>query len=501
MTRRPADILMRMLSPGGPIRQPRAAEGVPRFIGRIAEPKEQPCELRDFQNPFLAPEGRNGMHGDSHNTEAYAYPGPLGRAPVVRSRALGFVGGEAATVMFDSKGRVMCVSGGFTGFRLLLMDPDSLEILAETRLPQRASTRKFLRTLDFSHISHDTSGGAYCHLLAGDRPIIGAADNTIRVSRVDERAGRPVWPLEKSWNVAPHLPRGSYIQDAEPDYDGNVWFVTRMGQVGFVDPDGQVRVRTIPGEEIHNTVAVSDEGVFFNTDRAQYLYRAVGGAPQEVWRTGYDRGSAVKPGSILRGSGTTPTLLDVRRADGTTAKLAAIADNADERINVVVFDRETGRVISRTPVFDRGCSATENSLIAFDRSFIVENNYSPGGAAFLTRDPRSHPGVARVEMNADVTDARVVWESREASPSTVPKMSAKNGLVYLYTREFGGGIPDGTVAWYLTAIDYETGETVFKIFTGVGRRWNNSYAPITLGPNGKAYVGVFGGLICVGDGE
>ena len=49
-------------------------------------------------------------------------------------------GGLVATLTFDSKGRIMCISGNVVGFRLLLIDADTLEILAETRLPQRPST-------------------------------------------------------------------------------------------------------------------------------------------------------------------------------------------------------------------------------------------------------------------------------------------------------------------------------------------------------------------------
>ncbi len=82
----------------------------------------------------------------------------------------------------------------------------------------------------------------------------------------------------------------------------------------------------------------------------------------------------------------------------------------------------------------------------------------------------------------------------------VPKLSAGNGLVYIYTRERNGDIPKNTVAWYLTALDFATGETVYKVFTGCGRNWNNSYGPITIGPNGTVYVGVFNGLISVSDG-
>jgi hypothetical protein len=61
-------------------------------------------------------------------------------------------------------------------------------------------------------------------------------------------------------------------------------------------------------------------------------------------------------------------------------------------------------------------------------------------------------------------------------------------------------IPKKAVARYLTAIDFETGKTQFKVFTGCGRNRNNSYGPITIGPNGTLYVGVFNGLVSVSDG-
>ena len=93
-----------------------------------------------------------------------------------------------------------------------------------------------------------------------------------------------------------------------------------------------------------------------------YFYDADGN-PYPVWRTEYDRGTSQKPGSILQGSGTMPTLLDVPRTDGSTARLVAITDHADDRIHIVIYNRDTGDVISETPLFDHGHSVTENSLI------------------------------------------------------------------------------------------------------------------------------------------
>ena len=78
-------------------------------------------------------------------------------------------------------------------------------------------------------------------------------------------------------------------------------------------------------------------------------------------------------------------------------------------------------------------------------------------------------------------------------------MSTENGILYLYTRVQNDDIPKRAVAWYFTAVDFRTGETLYKVFTGSGKNWNNSYGPITIGPNGKAYVGVFNGLISIED--
>lgn len=492
--------LMLFLSPGGHIRTSLIDHFCPAYYGEPAV--SQPLgEVEVPQHPYLADEGTNGMHGNSYNTGAYSYSGPLGINPVVKSRSMNVFGGLVATLMFDSQGRIMCISGNVVGFRLLLMDADTLEILCETRLPQRASTMEFFKTFDFSKISSDTSGGAYCHLLEGDRPIIGNSDNVVQIYYVDESSGSPEWKIEKEWDLSEFFPDGSYLTDAIPDHEGNIWFVTRPGEVGYIDPDDDsVHIMTLENEEIQNTLATAADGVYIVSDTAMYRFDINDdGNPYYTWRTEYDRGTTLKPGAINQGSGTTPTLLDVPCADGSVRKLCAITDNADGRVNMVIYDRDTGEVISEIPLFEEGHSVSENSLIAYGRSFIVENNYSDSGAGFLENNPTSYPGVIRVDMNEDCTDAYIVWESEEAAATVVPKLSTGNGLVYLYTREINDDIPDLAVAWYLTAVDFRTGETVFKVFTGTGKNWNNSYGPITIGPNGTAYVGVFNGLISISD--
>ena len=76
-------------------------------------------------------------------------------------------------------------------------------------------------------------------------------------------------------------------------------------------------------------------------------------------------------------------------------------------------------------------------------------------------------------------------------------MSTESGLVYLYTKDPQPWLVD---AWYFTALDFRTGKTVFKVLTGTGWGYDNHWAPITLGPDGTAYVGVLNGIVAVRDG-
>jgi hypothetical protein len=74
----------------------------------------------------------------------------------------------------------------------------------------------------------------------------------------------------------------------------------------------------------------------------------------------------------------------------------------------------------------------------------------------------------------------------------VPKVSARAGLVYTYTKPKRDDDQD---AWYLTAVDFDTGKVVWRRLSGEGLGYNNNYAPVTIAPNGTAYVGVLGGMV------
>jgi hypothetical protein len=149
------------------------------------------------------------------------------------------------------------------------------------------------------------------------------------------------------------------------------------------------------------------------------------------------------------------------------------------------------------PVFGMGASSTDNSLIGTGRSIIVENNFGYTGPTATTKGASTAPGIERIDINKEGTGCTQVWYSGERAPSAVPKLSLANGLVYAYTKPTRS---DEIDAWYLTALSFRTGKTVYQQLAGTGLGYNSNYAPVSIGPDGTAYVGALGGLILLRDG-
>ncbi|MFI7341354.1 hypothetical protein ACIBUY_25850 [Streptomyces sp. NPDC050085] len=485
---------------------------VEQYAGAPATPQPVPGKA-PAQHPFLAANGRSGMHADAWGSGTYPWTGPDGTEPKVTSEQMAALGGECATVTFDRAGRIVTVCGTFTGFLVKLLDPHSLRTLAEYQLPQRPSTVEAITRLDFSRIFKDTSGGAYSYLDDQDRLVL--ADSRQHIVRLaHEQAADGSWRfvVTDDWDLTglvPHdcvswtnlYPSGQCdpVTSVMPDWSGRIWWVTRQGRVGTVDPaTGTLKAIRLEGEEIQNSFSVAEDGVSIVTDHALYGFEAAAdGTPKAVWRQTYDRGTGTKPGSVNQGSGTTPDLF------GEHEDYVAITDNADDRMNVLVYRRgadvpDDQRLVCKVPVFGSGASTTDNSLISYGNSLVVENNYGYENITSLTFGRSVVGGVTRVDVRPDGSGCDTAWESGVRSPSTVPKLSTANGLLYFYTKE-----PNklGIDAWYFTAVDFRTGQTRWKRLAGTGIAYDNNWAPVTLGPDGTAYVGVFNGLVAVRDGS
>jgi hypothetical protein len=486
------------------------ARPVPLFIGAEAVPR--PIDAASVpQNPWMGPNPGGNAHNDSYMSDAYEIAGPLGKSPQVRSAWLATLQGDPrfyppadpvaipVVITFDRAGNLVA---GVIKFRsaeneayvqLTLIDPDSLATLAKFDLP--AETRG------------DTGfrpAGAYFYLDDQDRVVVGTASRELwLVSHAQNSSGK--WSFthdpDDVFPMSAAIPADDKLEAVVPDWDGRLWFTSKGGVVGFVDTGSRAIRHTnelkLRGERIVNSHAVDEDGsVYVVSTQAMYRFDVDGdGNPQVTWREAYDAGTHVKEGQVDIGSGTTPTLMG--------SDYVAITDNGQPRMHVLVYRRArdvtSPRLACAQPVFRPGSASNENSLIATDRSIVVENNFGYKAAQKDTTHGRTtKPGIARVDVDED-GNCRTVWTNETISiPSVISKMSLSSGLVYTYTKPKG---PATTDPWYFTAVDFHTGEVVYSRLAGTGVLYNNHYAGAYLGPNGTLYVGVLGGVVALRDAE
>ena len=433
------------------------------------------------QNPNLAANGTNSMHNDAYSSDAYAVSGPLGDHLQVRSATYGI--SECATVAFDSRGRIVGLCGGLDGFSMRLIDPTTLRQIATLR----TSTRNLL---SLSNPFTDICGGTYFYLDQHDVAYVLTTNKQIWKVQVGADGLRHIG----TFDVADQVPGDDCVIATMPDWSGNIFFATQQGRVGVVNPQtGQTKTMQFDGEGIFNSMAGDETGAIYvvTTHRLAAVEADSSGAPVVRWSETYDRGTQQKTGQLSQGSGTTPTLIG--------SDLVAITDNAEPRMHVIFYQRNGNparRKLCEAPVFAAGASATENTLAAAGRSVIVENNYGYAGVQSTILGRSTAPGIARVVIDDDNT-CHVAWTSSETAPTSVPKVSLGNGLLYVYTKPASNLLDD---SWYFTAIDVRTGATRWKQRTGNGIQWNNHYASIYLGPDGAAYIATVAGLIRIADG-
>ena len=510
-------------TPGVPPVPILGAASAPAFIGGPATPN--PIAAPDPPaHPFMAPNGRSNIHNDAYQTDAYRVSGPLGDGTTTST----LFARECASVAFDSRGRIVTVCVGLDRPVLAVLDPQTLATLSALPLPVRniqGSSNPFT----------DFSGGGYFYLDQRDRAVVSTNDRRVLEVAVGADASLT---QTRAYDLSGAIAPTDGIISVLPDWSGRLWFVTRTGTVGTIEREsGAVRSLKL-GEGVSNSFAVDETGgVFIVSDKALYrLDAGPAGQPAVSWRQPYPNTGVHKPGQSDAGSGTTPTLmgrnwititdnsdpmrvqvyLRAERIVPTKAKQRAILKktrNRKSRRKLKARWRNAKRPVCSAGVFAPGASATDQSLIVAGNSIVTENNHGYGGPTSTEMGKTAGPGLARVDVvpvkatkNKNKAKrkqkkgrgkvkrhvCRVEWTSPEHAPSVVPKVSLANGLVYTYTKP---PRPQGDDPWYFTALDFRTGATVFKRLAGDGLGFNNNYAPVTLGPDGTAYVGVLGGLV------
>ncbi len=462
-------------------------------------------ELVAPEHPFMAPAGRSAMHSDGYNSDVHHSSGPHSDTPTMHSR-LGArnLGGQCATNTFTQQGRLILLCAKLNGFRIQLLEPRTLELLAEYKMPIRSSSYQALLAWDRSIIMGDSSG-AYFYLDDQDRVVVADSRNHVLRLGLRQRAdGSWEFFRQASWDLSGVIPSDclrpsnpfpsgecDMLTGVLPDHDGNLWWASRYGRVGVIDLEsGGVAALALPGEEIQNGFAVAEDGVYVVSDHALYAFeRDADGAPKIRWRESYDRGSERRVGSINQGSGTTPTLF---------SDFITITDNADGQINLLVYDRRAAqnRLLCSVPLFSAGASATDNSMIAYGNSVIIENNAGYSSVYGDNDWQAMVGGVERIDIDPASGECRKVWHAAINAPSSVPKLAANIGIAYFYAVTLTA---DNDRVWSLVGLDVDSGEKVIDLPTGIGPSYNNNWAPITLAQDGTAYVGTSRGILALWD--
>lgn len=440
-----------------------------------------------YQNRFMAPNGFSGIHLNSYMTDSGTVEGPAsGPNPLVKQQPIASPG-IAATIAFNAKGQLVTIHigspkipGGVPTIRLI--DPTTLDTLFKVELPPRPSSGDKI-----------SFAGGYFYLDQNSNVVCVTADQQIRIYST----GNSTLVLLQTYDLRASISDSSDILNSVlPDSLGNIWYITQKGVIGYLDKD---TLKPSPVVRLNEPISKSfasdnNNGVYIVTDCALYCYQSLlTQGPMKSWRTEYDRGTTMKPGQNQIGSGTTPTCFDFQGS-----RLVAITDNADQ-MHVNVYDRDNGNLVAQEEVFTDWpeANACENSLIAVNGSIIVENNYGNRDIQSTAGDKMTTPGVNRVDIDPDKPlhqNSSVVWVNNDvAVPSVVSQLSTGDGMIYTYAKDSGG--------WYWAALDFETGDIVkrseyvtFPNAEKLEEASNNWYAGLTVGPDGDAYLSVFGGL-------
>jgi hypothetical protein len=334
-----------------------------------------------------------------------------------------------------------------------------------------------------------------------------AATTTHHIYVIAETPSSPGFTLVHDYSLTSVLTSSENITSALPDSNGLLWFVTKTdGVVGTLNLiTGRIHsIRLGSGSqgEIENSFATDQNGgVYIDTNRKLYRFSAgSNGAPKIVWQITYPNSFEHKPGQVDDGTGTTPTVMP--------GGYVNITDNADP-MDIVVYRtaahptkmvRRRGRLVKvalprlvcKVPIFAKGQSADENSIISAGRSMIAENNFGYNDPTSV-QGKTTAPGFVRVDLNANGSGCHQVWLNTTVSaPTVVSKLALANGLVYSYTV-------DTQNHWYWTAFDFRTGQVVYKVRAGTGLGYNNNYSGISISPNDTAYLGALGGIIALRD--
>jgi hypothetical protein len=320
-------------------------------------------------------------------------------------------------------------------------------------------------------------GGVYPYLDHQDHlMIVDGAQKLLRIAAEAGSSGSAALRVVESIDLAGAVPSDcgragcDTVVGLLPDHDGRIWFATDGAVVGVLDrTTRQIKTLTLPSpERIVNSIASAPSGTAVVTDRALYLLRAgQDGAPEQVFRAEYDRGSARKPGQLSHGSGSTPTFF----GPSSGAEYIAILDNARPAMHLLVFHARTGGQLACSIALPLPTGhGSESSPIGVGRSVIVSSSYGYPYPALPEGIGASEPAVAplsggmtRVDLDDGPEGCKVVWSNTVRS-AAVAKLSLADNLIYTFERTplSDDGVADLFDRYAYLTVDALTGAVAYR---------------------------------------
>jgi hypothetical protein len=473
------------------------------FMGLTPDLLAQPLPaLRNPQHPYLAP--ISNLHMDSYYSKVSNNRAPASSKVSVNRYDFG----HAKLKLMKRIELSMCLNfmmdneGEFYGFcsnpiKKYLGGIDFHFTHFDKKTLKKKSTYSVFRAEIMKLIKGDLPLNlGYFTMDAQGRVIITNEKNVVNFIGLNEDKSKLV--VKHSFSLADVVPKGTQVAQVTPDYEGRYWFmslgkadkktqkIAQEGYVGYYNPyTGQKDLKVFSGQVIENGFAVDDSGVYVLTDHQLIKLSADSKARiNTIWAQNYQRATKAKPGAISPyGSGTSPTLLG--------SDLIAISDNADEQVNLLVFDRRDipgrERLVCKVPSFEKGKSANENSVVGYGNSIVIQNWYN--APKYFGKLGQMEPGVTRIDVREDRSGCDVVWHNPRIAATSTLKLSTGSG--YLYAPVDKGN------DHFMALLNFHTGKVDHEIYLNKGFPGRYMAAPVFFGPDNEVIQPHFSGMTVI----
>lgn len=484
-------------------------------------------------NPYMST-GEAVVHADPYNSDVANYPGVMGIDP---SLSFSYDSENSSSLIFtDNAGNKIVPYQ--KGIAIRDFSGEEIQTIGSF-VPVTDDGADYTLQTSYMYIDHE--GNAVAPTNDGRMLILRMTDESGKVLEHFEKVvDIPIAQLAAAAFPSEQVDRN--LLSLVADYKGNIWFASGgmcvypdrypHGFAGYVEYDAVQKLLAgenvdisaathftlfegrdgMDGEAAENGISSSPDGVVVLTNLFCYLLRdAADGGVEQVWKQPYDSHGAnvaaedaqYTGGGLAWGSGTTPTIGN---------NLVFFTDNADT-ISLYAIDLQSGEVVAKQEVFgmlDAGTpTAVDNSILVYgpddDTNIVVVGNTFGLWAKGIYTDPETgdaetggslvdvsliqngnialQPGMVRIDVtrkqNATKYEAKTVWSSDEMKNSSVARLAAPSGRLYLYNQDTETGI------WQFEVLDIEDGKTLFTVPVGESPGNNNCGAIVQIDPDGN----------------